>query len=190
MTEFYEKAVGMTIYVYEDDSGKVLDEFESWSLERIESKNVTKEEEELKLTFDDGSVLEALRSNTDRNPMRINFYPGDEEDNYDTSQDLINIIDNKLSNFEDYILRSITVGVLTDGEVEDIANRFEFPSDYDLTRIDFKEREVLFKIIGEEGKVRTVASYENLEPKFNLVNLKKNLMQELENFLNEGEEDA
>ena len=190
MSGFYEKAVGLTVYIFEDDSDKVLDKFERWDLDSIESKNVSKRESEMRVKFDDGSILDVQRSETDRKPMHVNFYPGDDEDNYGTSSGIIKDINSKLKNFDEYLLRSITVGVLTDGEVEDIANSFESPSSHDLTRIDFKDGEIFFKIIEEDNKVRTMASYENIESSFDLVDLKQNLMDELDGFLSEVEDNG
>ena len=85
-----KRAVGFSIYVKPSDKRSFIERFRELDLELIDDMEYSRENLQFSYSFTDGSRLSIWESDIEEeSALRMTFSPGDEEDNFSTSESIL-----------------------------------------------------------------------------------------------------
>lgn len=191
--EFESKAVGFRIETDEiPNPEELLDDLVQSRVDFYDNLKNHNKGESAHLVFEGGSKIFLSRSETDSEEpgkeILVSYLPGDEEKNYEISSEVISAVETGLSGFE-YSINYMTVGGIIEEEITTLLDKhIETKSDFDVNGIELKRGKCKYGISSKsdaDGQIRVTAVVKDSEG--NLPEVKEELKNKLEEFVNEGE---
>lgn len=141
-----KRAVGFSIYVKPSDKRSFIERFRELDLELIDDMEYSRENLQFSYSFTDGSRLSIWESDIEEeSALRMTFSPGDEEDNFSTSESILKEVQEVIEG-ENLALEVFTVGVETGNNIEPYVEKYTAISAEKFQSIRFSEGELEFKI--------------------------------------------
>lgn len=179
--DFKRRGVSLDLFV-RGSKNAIMESFIQSNLDYTTSMDFDRESNELNMTFSDGSILDIHDADTNESNegvLHLTYWPGDEENNFDTSEGLFKEIPKMLDDFE-ISVKGFNIGVVVSEPKDAIEFYTSLESEDDFKVIAFEREDLRFEILQEEdGSYRVFCKSDeaNLE---NLNKEKKELFNTLE----------
>ncbi|MFB6200045.1 MAG: hypothetical protein ABEJ83_04140 [Candidatus Nanohaloarchaea archaeon] len=185
--DYESRAVGFCLYFEPEDITAFLEEIRRLDLDYIDEVTIDKDEKTAELEFEDRSVITVnVPSNEDgeelEEKLHIHYHPGPDENNYDSAENVLEEINNKVEGSNPEI-HYLTVGIILDHrEIESLIPGNLTIDEYEVDGIELSEDDLVYGITETNDSVRITLSKSKVE-ETNMNQVKENLFESLEQFV-------